>query len=61
MASTDIPATQRSYRATGKGEPRKAIQLVKDFPVTTALKEGEVLVKVQAAALNPLYVCQSRL
>ncbi|EIM82590.1 NAD-P-binding protein [Stereum hirsutum FP-91666 SS1] len=55
MASTDIPATQRSYRATGKGEPRKAIQLVKDFPVTTALKEGEVLVKVQAAALNPLF------
>ncbi|KAI9063119.1 NAD-P-binding protein [Trametes sanguinea] len=49
-----IPATQKSWRVTGKGEPAKVLKLASDTPVPAKLKKGEVLVKVQAAALNPV-------
>ena len=49
-----LPATQRSWRLTGSGEPAKVLKLAEDTPVPAKLKKGEVLVKVQAAALNPV-------
>ncbi|KAH9898345.1 NAD-P-binding protein [Cubamyces lactineus] len=49
-----LPATQRSWRITGSGEPAKVLKLAEDTPVPAKLKKGEVLVKVQAAALNPV-------
>ncbi|KAI0375056.1 NAD-P-binding protein [Pilatotrama ljubarskyi] len=48
-----IPATQKSWRVTAKGKPAKVLKLV-ETPVPAKLKKGEVLVKVQAAALNPV-------
>ena len=49
-----LPATQKSWRATRRGEPAKVLKLAEDTPVPAKLKKGEVLVKVQAAALNPV-------
>ncbi|KAI0655132.1 NAD-P-binding protein [Cubamyces menziesii] len=49
-----LPATQRSWRLTGSGEPAKVLKLAEDTPVPAKLKKGEVLVKVHAAALNPV-------
>ena len=54
-AST-IPATQKTWRPVRSGEPAKALALADDVPVPSKLKKGEILVKVQAAALNPVYV-----
>ncbi len=51
-----IPATQKSWRAVRAGEPEKALALSDNTPVPSKLKKGEILVKVQAAALNPVYV-----
>jgi NADPH:quinone reductase-like Zn-dependent oxidoreductase len=48
-----IPKTQRAWRVLRRGHPTKALQYVQDAPVRTNLAEGEVLVKVGAAALNP--------
>ncbi|TFK93483.1 NAD-P-binding protein [Polyporus arcularius HHB13444] len=49
-----IPATQKSWRAVRAGEPEKALALSDNTPVPSKLKKGEILVKVQAAALNPV-------
>ena len=49
-----LPVTQRSWRLTGSGEPAKVLKLAEDTPVPAKLKKGEVLVKVHAAALNPV-------
>ena len=38
------------------GEPSKALRLDEHAPVSRKLEKGEVLVKVQAAALNPMHV-----
>ena len=38
------------------GEPSKALRLDEHAPVSRKLEKGEVLVKVQAAALNPMCV-----
>ena len=51
---TEIPATQKTWRITGSGEPAKVLKLSHDTPVSSKLKKGEVLVRVQAAALNPV-------
>ncbi|KAI0756937.1 NAD(P)-binding protein [Daedaleopsis nitida] len=48
-----IPTTQKSWRVTGKGKPADVLKL-DDTPVPTKLGKGEILVKVQAAALNPV-------
>ncbi|OJT04697.1 hypothetical protein TRAPUB_4491 [Trametes pubescens] len=48
-----IPATQKTWRVTRKGKPEDVLKL-SDAPVPTKLKKGDVLVKVQAAALNPV-------
>ncbi|KAI0335215.1 NAD-P-binding protein [Cubamyces sp. BRFM 1775] len=51
---TEIPTTQKTWRITGSGEPAKVLKLSNDTPVSSKLKKGEVLVRVQAAALNPV-------
>ncbi|KAG6874090.1 hypothetical protein C0995_006947 [Termitomyces sp. Mi166 len=51
---TDLPKTQRAWIVERTGSPAKALSLRSDWPVPSQLKPGEVLVKVQAAALNPV-------
>ena len=48
-------STQQAWIVTQKGLPKDALVLKKDYPVPKPGK-GEVIVKVQAAALNPVYV-----
>ncbi|KAG5635903.1 hypothetical protein H0H81_009728 [Sphagnurus paluster] len=49
-----VPKTQRAWIIQSRGPPSKALSLQSNWEVPTELKEGEVLVKVQAAALNPV-------
>ncbi|KAG8741585.1 hypothetical protein FRC10_002658 [Ceratobasidium sp. 414] len=48
----DIPETQKGWRVVRQGAPARALAL-QNFPVPR-VKDGEVLVKVEAAALNPV-------
>ncbi|KAG6885996.1 hypothetical protein C0993_006112 [Termitomyces sp. T159_Od127] len=50
----DLPKTQRAWIVERTGPPAKALSLRSDWPVPSQLKPGDVLVKVQAAALNPV-------
>ena len=53
-ASPAVPTTQKSWRVVrSSNEPAKAL-VFGDVPVPTKLKKGEILVKVQAVALNPV-------
>ena len=62
MASPlDIPAFQRAWRVVAKGTPYQALSLQSNVPVPSQLSQGDVLVKVQAAALNPMYASLSTL
>ena len=54
-----IPATQKSWRVVRRGTPSNALEFTQDASVPLDLQEGQVLVKVEAAALNPVYVFQS--
>ncbi|KAI0825077.1 NAD-P-binding protein [Trametes gibbosa] len=50
----ELPKTQKAWRVTRRGKtPQEMLALV-DAPVPAKLKKEEVLVKVQAAALNPV-------
>lgn len=49
-----IPATQRAWIIERRGPPARALKLRSDWEVPTKLNQGEVLVKIQAAALNPV-------
>lgn len=49
-----IPASQRAWRILRRGQPSQALELREDTPVLTDLEDGEVLVKIKAAALNPV-------
>lgn len=53
ITKVELPAMQKSWRAMRSGKPADVLALV-DVPVPAKLKKGEVLVKVQAAALNPV-------
>ncbi|KAJ7130303.1 NAD-P-binding protein [Mycena epipterygia] len=46
-------STYSAWFVTQKGHPSKVLQLKTGLPVPTELKKGHVLIKVQAAALNP--------
>lgn len=50
-----IPEIQQAWRVAAKGVPSKVLRYDKNVPVPKKLATGEVLVKVQAAALNPVY------
>lgn len=50
------PQTQHAWIVDRRGEPKDALSFRIDWPVPSKLAKGEVLVKVQAAALNPMYV-----
>ena len=52
VASKPTSPTMKSWRVTASGEPAKVLQFG-DVPVPR-LKKGDILVKVQAAALNPV-------
>ncbi|OCH89445.1 NAD(P)-binding protein [Obba rivulosa] len=54
MSSASVPPTMRAWRVVRKGEPSKALQFDENVPVPSKLSPGDVLVKVQAAALNPV-------
>lgn len=51
---TDIPDVQRAWVVIRRGKPNQALEFKNDWPVPKDLQPGEVLVKVQAAALNPM-------
>ncbi|RXW21116.1 hypothetical protein EST38_g4734 [Candolleomyces aberdarensis] len=48
-----IPAVQRAWVSVRKGVPSKSLELKTDWPVKQP-GSGEVLVKIQASALNPI-------
>ncbi|KAI0311549.1 hypothetical protein OF83DRAFT_1087609, partial [Amylostereum chailletii] len=52
--SEGIPLTHRAWRVVRKGVPRDALNFEADLPVPRDLPLGHVLLKVQAAALNPI-------
>lgn len=54
-SNINLPKTQRAWRAVKQGKPSEALVFQTDVPVPP-LSPGEVLVKVQAAALNPVSV-----
>ncbi|KAK0470504.1 hypothetical protein IW261DRAFT_1516310 [Armillaria novae-zelandiae] len=49
-----VPQTQKAWIINRRGEPKDVLSLRTDWPVPSKLAKGEVLVKVQAAALNPV-------
>jgi len=49
-----VPTTQSAWINIGKGSPSEALVLKDDWPVSSNLSDGDVLVKVQAGALNPV-------
>jgi hypothetical protein len=55
-----LPTTQKAWLVVRRGPPDVALELVHDAPVPTELQDGEVLVKVGAAALNPVSVSSRR-
>jgi NADPH:quinone reductase-like Zn-dependent oxidoreductase len=58
-APRTIPPTQKAWIVKQRGHPSISLELKSDWPVPTRLATGDVLVKVQAGALNPLYVATS--
>ena len=56
MATHTIPDTMKAWVVTRRGTPAQAVHLAAAHPVPKQLAKGEVLVRVQAAAFNPVYV-----
>lgn len=53
MAASDLPKTMKAWLVTKNGEPRDALTLKTDVPVPASIRSGNLLVKVEYAALNP--------
>lgn len=53
--ASKIPDTQKAWMIVRKGMPSDAL-LLDEHAAVPKLGKDEVLVKVQAAALNPVYV-----
>lgn len=56
MTTESIPDTQKAWLIVRKGEPANALKIDEAYPVPKKLGKDEVLVKIQAAAFNPVYV-----
>ncbi|EMD32979.1 hypothetical protein CERSUDRAFT_118408 [Gelatoporia subvermispora B] len=54
MSTPATPPTMRAWRVMRRGDPAKALRFDEKMSVPSELPEGHVLVKVQAAALNPI-------
>lgn len=52
----DVPDVQKAWLVVRQGDPAKALELKSDWPVPKKLAPGEVLVRIQAGALNPVSV-----
>lgn len=53
-----IPAVQKAWVNVRRGKPSEAVLFRDDYPVPSKLPPGEVLIKIQAAAYNPVCVFQ---
>lgn len=53
---SSIPEKQKAWLAVKRGTPAQAIRYDESVPLSSKLEPSQVLVKVQAAALNPVYV-----
>lgn len=53
MTADNIPKTMKAWLVTKNGEPKDALSLKTDYPVPARVKSGNLLVKVDYAALNP--------
>ena len=51
---TETPDVQRAWTIVRRGKPANALKLQTDWPVPKKLEKGEVLVRIQAGALNPV-------
>ncbi len=56
QATAQIPEKQKAWLVTAKGAPAQVLKLDSNVTVPSKLATGDVLVKVHAAALNPVYV-----
>ncbi|KAF9452297.1 NAD(P)-binding protein [Macrolepiota fuliginosa MF-IS2] len=54
MASQAVPDVQKAWLVTRQGKPSRSLKLELNLPVPKKLKAGEVLLRVQAGALNPV-------
>lgn len=52
-----IPETQKAWMVVRRGDPSSSLEL-QTVPVPTKIAKGDVLIKVQAASLNPAFVPQ---
>ena len=55
-STQDLSDIQKAWRVVRMGKPSKAVEIDTSLPVPKDVKQGEVLVKIHAAALNPVYV-----
>ena len=49
-----LPQSQKAWMIVRKGKPSEALVLEKAAEVPSKLAKGEVLIRVEAAALNPM-------
>jgi NADPH:quinone reductase-like Zn-dependent oxidoreductase len=52
--ATKIPIVQKAWVNVRRGKPSNAVVFREDYPVPSKLSPGEVLVRMQAAAYNPV-------
>ena len=53
---TSLPSVLTVWKIARRGDPAKALVKDQNGPVPTKIPKGYVLVKIQAASLNPVYV-----
>ena len=61
MASTSasaasLPSVQTAWKIVRRGDPAKALVKEENAPVPKKILQGSMLVKIQAASLNPVCV-----
>ena len=53
---TPIPEKHKAWLAVKRGTPAQGLRFDENVQLSSKLRPGEVLVKIQAAALNPVCV-----